>query len=152
MQKLKSIIGYVWALASVPFILILLMSMPSLYQGLFETRGVKVTDRITGGKVTKIVQREGYAMHLHRPVFDGLFADRKSGFVQVDFISTANLPAIIEEEIDYDLDRKTDFDFTLDTGSNTYQLSPKTESVKSLSEEGVFVLEKRRTIRVLIEK
>ena len=151
MKKLKPILGYAWALAAVPFMLALMMSSQSLYQVLFESRGIKVTDRISGGKVTQIQQREGYAVHLHRPVFDGLFRERKSGFVQVDFIANTELPAAIEEEIEYDLDNQADFTFTIDTRSNEYRLVPRTTGVKSLSEEGVYVLDKRRTIRVLLE-
>lgn len=152
MQKLKSIVGYTWALLSVPFVLALLMSSQSIYQNIFETRGLKTTDRISGGKITQILQRENYAVHLHRPVFDGLFTETKSGFVQVDFISQTILPMIIEENIDYDLDRKVDFFFSIDTKTNAYQLVPKTEGVKSLSQEGIYVLDKRRTIRVKIDK
>jgi len=44
---------------------------------------------------------------------------------------------IIEENIDYDLDRKVDFFFSIDTKTNAYQLLPKTEGVKSLSQEGI---------------
>ena len=152
MQKLRSFLGYSWALLSVPFVLLLLMSSQGIYQNTFEKRGLKVTDRISGGKVTKILQRENYSVHLHRPVFDGLFTETKSGFVQIDFISQTNLPSRIRENIDYDLDSEVDFFFSIDTQSNTYRLVPKTGGVKSLSQEGIYVLDKRRTIRVEIEK
>jgi hypothetical protein len=152
MQKAKSIIGYTWALITVPFVLALMMSSQSIYDNIFEKNGLKVTDRISGGKVIKILPREDYSIHQHRPVFDGLFSERKSGFVQIDFITETGLPASITEDIDYNLDGITDFEFSIDTDSNNYRLIPKTDSVGTLSPEGVYVLEKRRTIRVEIEK
>ena len=152
MQIFKSVIGYTWALITVPFVLALMVSSQSIYDNTFDKMGLKVTDRISGGKVIKILPREDYSVHQHRPVFDGLFGDRKSGFVQIDFITDSSMPASIVEDIDYDLDGTADFNFSIDTVSNNYQLIPLTERVKTLSPEGIYVLEKRRTIRVEIDK
>jgi hypothetical protein len=152
MEKLKSILGYSWAIITVPFALAVLFSMPVLYQTLFEGSGLKVTDRISGAEVVQVIERKAYSIYLHKPVFDGFFSERKSGFVQVDFISETDLPLQIEETIDYDLDNVSDFHISINTQSNEYELKAATEDVKQLTAEEVYVLEKRRTIRVEIEK
>ena len=152
MEKLKSILGYSWAIITVPFALAVLFSMPVLYQTLFEKRGLKVTDRISGAEVVQVIERNEYSIYLHKPVFDGFFIERKSGFVQVDFISETDLPLQIEEAIDYDLDNVSDFHISINTQSNEYELKAETENVKRLTAEEVYVLENRRTIRVEIEK
>ena len=152
MEKVKSILGYSWAIITVPFAFAVLFSMPVLYQTLFEERGLKVTDRISGAEVVQVIERNEYSIYLHKPVFDGFFIERKSGFVQVDFISETDLPLQIEEAIDYDLDNVSDFHISINTQSNEYELKAETENVKRLTAEEVYVLENRRTIRVEIEK
>jgi hypothetical protein len=152
MKKVKSILGYSWAIITVPFALAVLFSMPVMYQTLFEERGLKVTDRISGAEVVQVIERNAYSIYLHKPVFDGFFIERKSGFVQVDFISETDLPLQIEEAIDYNLDNVSDFHISINTQSNEYELKAETENVKRLTAEEVYVLDNRRTIRVEIEK
>jgi hypothetical protein len=152
MKRIKSILGYTWAIMTVPLAFLIIFATPTISEGLFGEDGVKVTDRISGGEVQEILDREDYSIHLHKPVFDGLFSERETGFVQVDFISQSALPLNIEEAIDYDYDEEIDFVFTIDTRSNEYKLIPKTQKVKRLTEEEVYVLENRRTIRVEIDK
>ena len=152
MKKIQSIFGYSWAILTVPFAFAVLFATPVLYQTLFEARGLKVTDRIAGGEVVQTIERDAYSVYVHKPVFDGFFAERQSGFVQVDFISETELPVHIEETIDYDLNTVPDFRISINTQSNEYELNAETERVKRLTAEGVYVLEKRRTIRVEIEK
>jgi hypothetical protein len=152
MGKLQSILGYSWAILTVPFALAVLFFMPVLYQTLFEERGLKVTDRISGAEVVQVIERNEYSIYLHKPVFDGFFIERTSGFVQVDFMSETTLPLNIEEEIDYDLDNVSDFHISIDTQSSEYELKAETEHVKHLTAEGVYVLDNRRTVRVEIEK
>ena len=152
MEKVKSILGYSWAIITVPFALAVLFSMPVLYQTLFEERGLKVTDRISGAEVVQVIERDEYSIYLHKPVFDGFFIERKSGFVQIDFISETTLPLNIEEAIDYNLDNVSDFQISINTQTNEYELKAETEHVKQLTAEEVYVLDNRRTIRVEIEK
>jgi hypothetical protein len=152
MEKVQSILGYSWAILTVPFALAVIFAMPVLYQTLFEERGLKVTNRISGAEVMQTIEGDTYSIYLHKPVFDGFFRERSSGFVQVDFISETDLPLQIEEAIDYDLDNVPDFRISINTQSNEYELTAETDRVKRLTAEGVYVLEKRRTIRVEIEK
>jgi hypothetical protein len=152
MEKVKSILGYSWAIMTVPFALAIMFSAPIIYQTLFEGSGLKVTDRISGGEVVQVIERNAYSIYLHKPVFDGFFSERTSGFVQVDFISETALPLQIEETIDYDLDQMSDFQISINTQTNEYELKAETENVKQLTAEEVYVLDKRRTIRVELEK
>ncbi|GAK57565.1 hypothetical protein U27_04532 [Candidatus Vecturithrix granuli] len=152
MEKIKSILGYSWAIMTVPFAFAIMFSAPIIYQTLFEARGLKVTDRISGAEVVQVIERNEYSIYLHKPVFDGFFHERNSGFVQVDFIAETVLPLQIEEAIDYDLDNAPDFHISINTQSNEYSLKAATENVKQLGAEEVYVLENRRTIRVEIER
>ena len=150
--KIKSILGYGWAIMTVPFAFAVMFSAPILYQTLFEARGLKVTDSISGAEVVQVIARDEYSIYLHKSVFDGFFHARNSGFVQVDFIAETTLPVQIEETIDYDLDNAPDFQISINTQSNAYALKAATKNVKQLSAEEVYVLENRRTIRVEIER
>ena len=152
MEKVQSILGYSWAILTVPFALAVVFAMPVLHQTLFEARGLKVTDRISGAEVVQTIERDAYSIYLHKPVFDGFFRERNSGFVQVDFIAETALPAQIEETIDYDVDNVPDFRISINTQSNEYKLTPETERVKGLTAEGVYVLENRRSVRVKLVK
>jgi hypothetical protein len=152
MEKFKSILGYSWAIMAVPVAFLIVFSSPLISDGLFGKDGVKVTDRLSGGEVREILEKEDYSIYLHEPVFDGFFFERDTGFVQIDFISQTELPLNIEEDIDYDSDNKTDFIISINTQSNEYELTPVSQKVKELSDEEVYVLENRRTIRVELIK
>ena len=143
MEKLKSILGYSWAIMTVPFAFAVMFSAPILYQTFFEARGLKVTDRISGAEVMQVIERDEYSIYLHKPVFDGFFNERNSGFVQVDFIAETALPFQIEETIDYDSDNVPDFQIFINTQSNEYTLKAATKNVKQLSAEEVYVLKKQ---------
>jgi hypothetical protein len=152
MKQLKSIVAYSWAIMTIPFFFGVFVFSDVIYQNLFEKNKVKIADRISGGRVMHTIKRNDYFINLYNPVFDGFFYKRKTGFIQVDFMSETELPESIEENIDYNFDKVDDFFISINTQSNTYELIPKTKKVKRLSQEGMYVLEKRRTIRVLLKR
>lgn len=152
MGKIKSILGYTWAIMIIPIALTIIFSSPVIYSILFGAEGVKITNRISGGKIMHVINKKNYSIYLHKPVFDGFFYERKSGFVQIDFISQTILPKKIEEVIDYNLDKKPDFYFSIDTQSSLYRFDPINDEIISLTDEEIYVLENRRTIRVKIKK
>ncbi len=152
MGKIKSILCYTWAIMIIPIALAIIFSSPVIYSIVFGDEGVKVTNWISGGKIMHVINRNDYSIYLHKPVFDGFFYERKSGYIQIDFISQTNLPRNIEEVIDYNLDKKPDFNFSLNTQSNLYHFDTINNKVKHLTKEEVYILENRRTIRVNIEK
>jgi hypothetical protein len=82
----------------------------------------------------------------HRAVFDGLLGSKSEGFVQIDWTPLAALPAIIVDEIDYDLDGTNDFRIEYDTQNNTAVLIPYNDKVISL--DGCYELKERRTVRI----
>ena len=61
---------------------------------------------------------------MHVPVFDGLFGDRKEGFVQVAWLPPEALPAQVSEEIDLTGDGQAEFRLELDTRSQEAQVTP----------------------------
>ena len=151
-MKIKLILGYIWAILTIPLALMILMSSGALQNIIYGEDGLKVSDRITGGDVVQDIYRDDYSIQIHKQVFDGFFFERKTGFVQIDFITKQDLPVQINEEIDYNNDELIDFLISLNTQSNEYELIPKTKKVGSLTEEEVMVLENRRIIRVKITK
>ena len=149
-MKIKNILGYVWAIFTIPLAFIIIGASDTIGDAVFGD--VKVTDRISGGEIVKVVNENNYSICIHEMVFDGFIFEHSSGFVQIDFISEAVLPSSILEEIDYNLDGIPDFSFFLNTESNEYELIPFTDKVKGLSDEGVYVFDDRRTVRVNIDR
>lgn len=93
-----------------------------------------------------------YHTHIHRPVFDGLFWEKRTGFVQIDWKTDQPLPEKIEEKVDFDRDGNTDFQVTLDTQANTAMLTPFDSRVVSLSKEELLVFERSRTVRIVLKQ
>ncbi|MDD3169076.1 MAG: hypothetical protein PHC91_06385 [Eubacteriales bacterium] len=151
-MSMKSTLGYTWAVMGIPIMLVLIMGMDFWMNIFFIDSGVKYSERITGGEVKTVRDYGDYSAQIHEPVFEGLFKDTKSGFVQLDWISEKALPGRITEEVDYDGDGSVDFKLELNTAENTAQLFPYNSEVKALSGEKVMVLENQRTVRVNLEK
>ena len=152
MQKVKSILGYSWSALALPVILATFVGMHSWTEKLAQVTQVKVSPWFTGGEVVRTLPHEGYVTRIHRPVFDGLLGERRSGFVQVDWVApkfSTGLPAQIAEEIDWDGDGRADFSIQLDTTTDAAVLSPLSPRVTG--SEKVIRLERQRTVRVLLE-
>lgn len=150
MKKVLSILGYTWAVLCIFIVLATFFKNAYFGPALAAITGVKISPWYTGGEVKASVDHDGYRTLIHRPVFDGLFSDRKDGFVQIDWESAGALPPKVAEEIDYDGDGTADFLVRLDTISGAATLAPYNASV--ISVEGVYRLKKGWAMRVELTK
>ena len=85
MKTVKMILGITWALAALLIVLATFFGNDLFSRKLVATTGITVSPWFSGGPVIKTVDRDGYTILIHRPVFDALIGERKSGFVQVDW-------------------------------------------------------------------
>jgi hypothetical protein len=128
------------------------MGMDFWEQKLFVEPGIKVSARWTGGEIVRTIDHDQYQTLIHRPVFDGLFWEKRTGFVQIDWQAAQNLPELIDENIDFDGDGTDDFQVTLNTQTNEATLTPFDSRALSFSEDDVLVFENARAVRVVLRK
>jgi hypothetical protein len=112
-NKIRSFFGYLAAGLMIPLALVSIMGMGPIAELLVKTSGVEISPWFTGGEVSRTVSHENYQTRIHRPIFDGLFSERREGFVQVVWAPAQNLPETIVEDVDYDNDGSPDFQITL---------------------------------------
>ena len=150
MKRILSILGYTWAVFCIFIVLATFFKMTYFGPALASITGVKVSPWYSGGEVKTSIDHDGYRTLIHRPVFDGLFSDRKEGFIQIKWEPIRTLPPIIAEEVDYDGDGKADFLVRLDTARGVATLVPYNGSV--ISVEGVYPLKIGWAVRVILTK
>ncbi|MDO5516001.1 MAG: hypothetical protein Q4F66_00495 [Clostridium sp.] len=149
MKNIKSFLGYALAALCIPIILAGFIGGSFWSDKLVEITDVTIAPRYTGGNVVKTISHEKYDTLIHRTVFDGLFSERKDGFVQIDYSPLDSLPDNIEEKIDYDNDGKNDFKVSINTSDCTAEIEPYNERVISL--EGCYKLKGAIAVRVLLK-
>lgn len=126
MPRLRTVLGYTWAALAAPLVVAAATQAVFLGGALAGRTGVKVSPRFTGGEVALVKDHGAYRTSVHRPVFDGLFGERREGFVQVDWEPVTALPESIREEIDVFGDGASGFYITLNTadGRAGYENKP----------------------------
>jgi len=120
-------------------------------QTLSQGAGIRVSPRFTGGEVRLSTDHGSFLTLLHRPVFDGLLAERGDGFVQIDWVPKENqlLPALIEERFDLDGDGSSEFGIRLDTVAARATLLDKVPWV--LGADSVIAVDGERILRVRLQ-
>ena len=98
----------------------------------------------------KIVEHGTYRTIIHRPVYDGLMGERREGFIQIKWQSTAGLPPMIRETVDYDGYDKADFLVTLDTATGETTLIGYNPAVVSVKK--TYKLDTGWAVRILLRK
>jgi hypothetical protein len=151
MQRFKAVLGYFWAGLAIPIIIMTFMQMDFWEKKLILEPGLKVSARWTGGEVVQTIDHQTYRTRLHRLVFDGFLGEQRTGFVQIDWQARQAFPEIIDEKIDVDRDGQPDVQVTLHTLTNQATLTPLNDRVRSLSEDGVLVFERTRSVRVILK-
>jgi hypothetical protein len=146
--KLKPALGYLCAGLAVPVVLATFIGMQGWMEWIADT-GLRVSPWITGDVVALTIRHAGYETRIHKPVFQGLLWETRDGFVQVDWAPRENVPAAIDEEIDFDGDGQADFRVQWNTQTGSIILSPRSEKVLYL--EGKYALEESWTIRVRVK-
>ncbi len=129
MNRLKSILGYAWAVAAVILSLATFMGNDAFSRVLASVTALTVSPRFTGGEIVRTIDHGAYRTNIHRPVFDSLIGETKEGFVQLAWSPAAGLPPVIREQIDYDGDGIGDFTITMDTKTGAAELEPGNSSV-----------------------
>lgn len=150
MEKIKALLGYTYAFVYIPIILAGFIGMDFWGSKMVSAAGVTINPRYTGGKVINTISHNEYNTLIHRTVFDGLFSERKNGFVQIDWAPLNSLPENIEEEIDYDGDGINDFKIALDTKNCSGEIKAYNPKVVSL--EGCYKLKDAVVARIVLKK
>lgn len=151
MTRFKTFLYYSWALMGVPIVLATFMGMNFWAKKLVAITGLEVSPRFTGGQVINTVKHDEYKTLIHRPVFNGLIRERRNGFVQIKWKPNESLlPRLIDEEIDFDTDGRSDFRIRLDTQTNEAELQAFNDEVVSPGE--VLVLGNERIIRITLKR
>lgn len=122
MKKLKSILGYLWAVGALLMTLATFFGYDYFSRTFADTTGIKVSPWYTGGEVVSVIDHGTYRASIHRPVFDYLVGQTKEGFVQINWAPAAGLPGVVREGIDYDRDGREDFIVTLNTATGEVAL------------------------------
>ena len=146
MPRLKSFLAYMAAVFLVPFVLMLFIELDTWARGLVELADLTVSPWYTGGETARCLERGEYRVIIHRPVFEGLFAEREKGFVQLDWTPPEGLPRFVEEDLDLDGDGRRDLRILLDTVGGSAELTAENPAVIGVRE--VLRLRNAWTVRV----
>jgi hypothetical protein len=150
MKTLKGVLAYSWAFLTIFIVLATFMGNDYFSGKLASATGITVSPWFSGGEIVRTVDHGTYKTYLHRPVFDALIGERREGFMQLNWEPYEGLPSVIQEEIDYNGDNRTDFRITLDTHTGDKTLTTQNPSV--LSTEGPYRLKKGWAVRVRLKK
>ena len=150
MQKLKSILGYLWAILALFVTLATFFGYNYFSKTFAETTGLKVNARYSGGEVISVIDHGTYKTSIHRPVFDDLVGQTKEGFVQINWAPAAGLPSVIREGIDYNRDGREDFVVALDTATGKVELAGVNPAVIGAGK--VYRLRDGWALRVLLKR
>lgn len=150
MNRLKSILGYIWAIMAIPIVLVTFINNGFLAKGLAETTGIEVSPWFTGGDITGTQIHEEYRTEIHQPVFDWLLGERDEGFVQVDWVPREEkLPPVIREAIDYNNDGSIDFSIVLNTHTNEASFKPNSDKI--ISVQSVLNVDNKKVVRIRLK-
>jgi hypothetical protein len=130
MKKVKIIAGIFWAFTCLILILILFPGLNSFSGSVSKLPFMKLNPRYTGGEVANQIIMESCTLDIRKPVFNGFFKERESGFVQLDW--RGKLPETIKDSIDYDRDGKKDFYLFIDRKESKTILNPFNNKVKGV--------------------
>ncbi len=148
MKKIKSIIGYIWAMLALFIAPATFLGQSYFSQTLARTTGITINPWFSGGEIVKVIDHAGYKTSVHRPVFDSLIGQTKEGFVQINWYPAASLPSVIREGIDYNGDGRDDFIVTLNTDTGETTLTRHNPAVLSI--EKSYRLKNGWAVRVLL--
>jgi hypothetical protein len=131
MKKVKITAGIIWAILCLFLIIILFPGLNSFSTAASKLPFMKINPRYTGGEAASQIITAGCTLVIRKPVFNGLFKERKNGFVQLDW--HGKIPDEINDTIDYNLDKVLDFGIRIDKVNKKTFLYPMTKNVKDVS-------------------
>ncbi len=149
MRQIQSALGYTMAIGSIVVAFTTLVGIPYFSQVLVDETGITVSPWMNGGDVARTIDHGDYETAIHETVFQGLFSERRKGFVQIDWVKKIGLPAEITEDIDFDGDQTVDFSVRCDPENDQATVTPYNPCVHT--EPETFVRENGFTIRVWLD-
>lgn len=149
MSKIISLFAYIFAVLCVFLVVAVFIGNHFFAEKFVELTGIRISPVYTGGPVNRIISRKGYEIRIHTPVFQGLFSERSTGYVQIDYIGN-DIPVIISDMIDYDDDGKTDLEFSYNTKTKEKGLLKKDRRVVAL--RTVAAIDDGYAVRIDLEK
>lgn len=151
MKYIRPALGYTLAVLSLIVALATFLGNSYFGRALVDaTGGISISPRTTGGPVIHTIDHGGYETAIHEAVFQGLLSERKTGFVQVDWVKKTEIPATLSEAIDFDQDGTMDFKVECDIEGGKASLTPIHPDV--LSEVETFERENGFTVRVRLKR
>ncbi len=130
MKKIKIISGIAWAFISLVLIIILFPGLNNFSASAAKLPFMKINPNYTGGDVAKEIVADACTLQIRKPVFDGLFRERKHGFVQIDWRGI--VPGKINDTIDFNFDGIPDFSVFIDREKAITELKPLNASVERI--------------------
>jgi hypothetical protein len=131
MKKIKIIMGITWAFICLIVIIILFPGLNNFSGAVARLPFMKINPRYSGGDIAEQLVSENCTLVIRKPVFAGLFRERKTGFLQVDW--RGNIPDKIADTIDYNLDKIPDFIILIDRKYSKTDINPLNDKVKDIS-------------------
>jgi len=131
MKKVKITAGIIWAFLCLILIIILFPLINNFSSAASKLPFMKINPRYTGGEIVGQVVSPGCTLVIRKPVFNGLFKERKKGFVQLDW--RGNIPEEINDTIDFNFDKIPDFGIMIDRVNSKTLLDPLNSKVKDVS-------------------
>jgi hypothetical protein len=130
MKKIKIAAGIFWAILCLILILILFPQLNTFSSGVSKLPFMKINPNFTGGEVAERIVMESCTLVVRKPVFDGLIGERRHGFVQVDW--RGKIPDIINDTIDYNMDKIPDFAIRINQSEHLTLLNPLNPKVREV--------------------
>jgi hypothetical protein len=149
MKYIKAILGYTVAGITILLALTAFVGNDGLRRALMAKTGLSITPLYTGGEIVKTIDHGGYRTDIHQTVFSGVFAERKVGFVQIDWVKKTDIPEKIIEDIDFDDDRRADFTIYYDTVDDAAAI--KASNLRVIDVEGAYRRTNGFTVRVSLK-
>lgn len=131
MRKILAIPAYLWAVACFLLIPVTFVRNDAFAEQLATLSFMKVHPIYSGGELSRTYEADSLLISVNKPVAAVLLGNRKQ-MVQVSFSKRGQLPGMIDQTIDYDLDGNPDFRVIINTSNGETNLAPIDPTVKSL--------------------
>ncbi len=131
MRKILAIPAYLWAVACFLLIPVTFVRNDAFAEQLATLSFMKVHPVYSGGEINRTYEKDDLLISINNPVSTVLLGDRKQ-MVQVSFSKRGQLPGMIDQTIDYNLDGNPDFRVIINTTHGETSLTPIDPTVKSL--------------------
>ena len=149
-KYIKSTTGYMIAVFCIFIAFATFFGNAQFSRSLIKTTGLSISPWYTGGDVMRTIDHGDFQTNIHKPVFRGLFSDRKTGFVQIDWVEKTSLPIEIIEDIDIDNDTIIDARLEYNTKSNKAMVRAINPDVVKV--EKIFKRKNGVTVRIRLKK